>query len=313
MSGANTSFTGSITVQGSLTASLGFTGSFVGDGSGLTGIIASPGIVYHNETVGYSASRHIDHTAVQITGTAGLLGGGSIAESRTIILNTSSTQFINGVTAATIASGAAAVKQVLPPGVVSGSVQVKALLPIGVVSGSVQVKALLPLGVVSGSIQVKSLLPPGVVSGSVQVKALLPIGVVSGSVQVKALLPLGVVSGSIQVKSLLPPGVVSGSVQVKALLPIGVVSGSVQVKALLPPGVISGSIPPVEVVVTGGAYAFLPVTHSLDSRFPTVVAYRYISSGVYEMTIPQTVKSTGLNTSEVTFSSPFSGSVVFRR
>ena len=208
MSGANTSFTGSITVQGSLTASLGFTGSFVGDGSGLTGIIASPGIVYHNETVGYSASRHIDHTAVQITGTAGLLGGGSIAESRTIILNTSSTQFINGVTAATIASGAAAVKQVLPP---------------------------------------------------------------------------------------------------------GVVSGSVQVKALLPPGVISGSIPPVEVVVTGGAYAFLPVTHSLDSRFPTVVAYRYISSGVYEMTIPQTVKSTGLNTSEVTFSSPFSGSVVFRR
>ena len=223
MSGANTSFTGSITVQGSLTASLGFTGSFVGDGSGLTGIIASPGIVYHNETVGYSASRHIDHTAVQITGTAGLLGGGSIAESRTIILNTSSTQFINGVTAATIASGAAAVKQVLPP------------------------------------------------------------------------------------------GVVSGSVQVKALLPIGVVSGSVQVKALLPPGVISGSIPPVEVVVTGGAYAFLPVTHSLDSRFPTVVAYRYISSGVYEMTIPQTVKSTGLNTSEVTFSSPFSGSVVFRR
>ena len=268
MSGANTSFTGSITVQGSLTASLGFTGSFVGDGSGLTGIIASPGIVYHNETVGYSASRHIDHTAVQITGTAGLLGGGSIAESRTIILNTSSTQFINGVTAATIASGAAAVKQVLPP---------------------------------------------GVVSGSVQVKALLPIGVVSGSVQVKALLPLGVVSGSIQVKSLLPPGVVSGSVQVKALLPIGVVSGSVQVKALLPPGVLSGSIPPVEVVVTGGAYAFLPVTHSLDSRFPTVVAYRYISSGVYEMTIPQTVKSTGLNTSEVTFSSPFSGSVVFRR
>lgn len=208
MSGANTSFTGSITVYGSLTASLGYTGSFVGDGSGLTGIIASPGTIYHDLTVGYSASRHIDHTEVSITGTSGLIGGGTIAESRLIVLNTSSHEFKNG-TAAAIRS-------------------------------------------------------------------------------------------------------ITGSAAVIEVLPSGVVSGSAQVKALLPPGVVSGSILPVEVTVNGSNYAFLAVTHSLQSNFPSVIAYEYISSGVYEVAIPGVVRSTGLNTSEVIFTNPFSGSVIFR-
>ena len=100
---------------------------------------------------------------------------------------------------------------------ISGSAQIISLLPSGVVSGSSQ----LPSGLISGSSQ----LPEGIVSASNQIVEKLSSGLISGSSQ----LPSGLISGSLQ----LPNGLISGSSQ----LPTGLVSGSSQ----LPSGLISGS------------------------------------------------------------------------
>ena len=162
---------------------------------------------------------------------------------------------------------------------VSGSAQVKSLLPSGVISGSEQ----LPTGLVSGSSQVKSLLPSGVISGSSQVTITesqisdlqsyltsVPNGTISGSAQIAALgyltsetdsqtltyvgdtltisngnsvtiptgsdLPDGIVSGSV-LRTLDGTGVLSGSV-LRTLDGTGVLSGS---KTEIPTGTISGS------------------------------------------------------------------------
>ena len=60
---------------------------------------------------------------------------------------------------------------------ISGSAQVKSLLPSGVISGSTQ----LPTGLVSGSTQVKSLLPNGTVSGSAQITSVVTNTYISAS------------------------------------------------------------------------------------------------------------------------------------
>lgn len=90
------SFTGSVKVtQGTIS------GSFVGDGTGLTGVtsytdgdtltyINSKGVfsgssqVSHDSTTGFVANEHIDHASVSITAGNGLTGGGTIAATRTI-------------------------------------------------------------------------------------------------------------------------------------------------------------------------------------------------------------------------------------
>lgn len=96
---------GSLFVSGSVSASLGFSGSFFGDGSGLTGIAMAAGVISssaqvdHDQTTNYDANKHVDHSSVSITGTGGVTGGGSIATSRTLTLNTSDSQFTNGVKA----------------------------------------------------------------------------------------------------------------------------------------------------------------------------------------------------------------------
>ena len=121
--------TGSIYLpDGSVSSSRGFSGSFYGNGSGLTGITTASYVEYvnvknkptiisgsiqvdHNATTNYSSNRHIDHSQVTISGIGGLIGGGDLTTSRTITLNVGDSQFINGVVAA------------LPNGTVSSSAQ----------------------------------------------------------------------------------------------------------------------------------------------------------------------------------------------
>lgn len=207
------------------------------------GVISGSVQVNHNTTTNYDANQHIDHTAVSISAGSGLSGGGTIAATRTITLDTGSVHFLDGVK-----------KELNTEGVISGSSQV--LSGTGIWSGSAQ----LPSGVVSGSSQVLN--GSGVWSGSAQ----LPSGVVSGSSQVLAgttihsgafFNGISVVSGSGQISFngiTDKPTLVSGSSQITFLsissIPSGLVSGSSQVlsgtgiwsgSAQLPSGVVSGS------------------------------------------------------------------------
>ena len=207
------------------------------------GVVSGSVQVNHNGTTNYDANQHVDHTAISISAGSGLSGGGTIAATRTITLDTGSVHFLDGVK-----------KELNTEGVISGSSQV--LSGTGIWSGSAQ----LPSGVVSGSSQVLS--GTGIWSGSAQ----LPSGVVSGSSQVLAgttihsgafFNGISVVSGSGQISFngiTDKPTLVSGSSQITFLsigsIPSGLVSGSSQVlsgtgiwsgSAQLPSGVVSGS------------------------------------------------------------------------
>ena len=83
----NSEFSGSLYVTGSVTASLGFSGSFDIDETTLN----------HDNLSGFVANEHIDHSTVSITGTGGVTGGGDITTNRSLTLNTSDSQFTGGV------------------------------------------------------------------------------------------------------------------------------------------------------------------------------------------------------------------------
>jgi len=77
-----------LVVDNHVSASL-FSGSFYGDGSGLTNIVAAGTIsasaqVDHDQTLNFVANEHINHTSVSITAGVGLTGGGDISSTRTI-------------------------------------------------------------------------------------------------------------------------------------------------------------------------------------------------------------------------------------
>jgi len=245
------------------------------------GVISGSVQVNHNATTNYDANQHIDHTAISISAGSGLSGGGTIAATRTLTLDTGSSHFTNGVKAKMntdgVISGSSQVlsgtgiwsgSAQLPSGVVSGSSQVlsgtgiwsgSAQLPSGVVSGSSQVLAgttihsgafFNGISVVSGSGQISFngiTDKPTLVSGSSQITFLsissIPSGLVSGSSQV--LSGTGIWSGSAQ----LPSGVVSGSSQITygsiSGIPGGIVSGSSQITfgsiSSIPSGLVSGS------------------------------------------------------------------------
>jgi len=121
--------TGSLRViNGAVSASRGFSGSFYGDGAGLRGITTASYVAYsnvknrptlvsgssqinHNQTTNYVSNQHVDHSTVSVTGIGGLIGGGDLTTSRTLTLNVADNQFKNGVVAA------------LPQGTVSSSAQ----------------------------------------------------------------------------------------------------------------------------------------------------------------------------------------------
>ena len=77
------------------------------------GVISGSAQVNHNATSNYDANQHIDHTTVSISPGNGLSGGGTIAATRTLTLDTGSVHFLDGVK-----------KELNTEGVLSGSVQV---------------------------------------------------------------------------------------------------------------------------------------------------------------------------------------------
>ena len=62
------------------------------------GTVSASSQVNHNITTNYVANEHIDHTTVSISAGSGLTGGGTIAATRTLTLDTGSTHFTGGVT-----------------------------------------------------------------------------------------------------------------------------------------------------------------------------------------------------------------------
>jgi hypothetical protein len=194
-----------IGISGSLT----ITGSIL---SSTTPLVSGSSQINHNTTTNYDANQHIDHTTVSISAGNGLSGGGTIAATRTISLDTASSTFTTGVKS-----------KMNDDGVVSGSSQIsfngitdKPTL----VSGSSQITygslSGIPSGIVSGSSQITF----GSISG-------IPSGLVSGSSQIDLTATTNYSSG---IKTRLnAEGVLSGSAQVVAVLPAGTVSGSAQI------------------------------------------------------------------------------------
>jgi len=60
-------------------------------------VISSSAQVDHDTTTNFVANEHIDHTTVSISAGSGLSGGGTIAATRTLALDTSSAHFTDGV------------------------------------------------------------------------------------------------------------------------------------------------------------------------------------------------------------------------
>lgn len=97
---------GSLYVTGSVSASLGFSGSIDYD----------EGRIDHNALVNYTASRHVDHSAVSISTGTGLTGGGTLETTRTITFDGIGTQVVtSSAQVLTLTSGS---------GIVSSSAQI---------------------------------------------------------------------------------------------------------------------------------------------------------------------------------------------
>jgi len=261
-----------------------FTGSFIGDGSQLTGVsaagtLSSSAQIADNISGSFSAA-HLNTKVPGIISGAAQLPSGTISGSAQLPAGT-----ISGsaqVNADSITNFDTNVVAGLPAGTISGSVQVNAdsitnfdtnvkakMSADGVISGSAQIdgdflnttgdnvlSSSAQIGTdISGSLSKAALntVSAGLVSGSAQTIAHLPSGTVSGSSQ----LPSGIISGAAQ----LPSGTVSGSAQTVANLPSGTVSGSAQVT--LQDADKTGftgvnSITTLGTVVTGNVAAILP-------------------------------------------------------
>jgi hypothetical protein len=237
-----------------------------------TTLVSGSSQINHNTTTNYDANQHVDHTAVSITAGNGLSGGGTIASTRTLTLDTGSTHFTNGVKSKMntdgVVSGSSQITYSsisgIPSGIVSGSSQVTysglSGVPSGIISGSVQVDLTSTTNYVSG---IKTRLnTENVLSSSAQVVSALPAGTVSGSSQVlngttihsgSFFNGISVVSGSGQISFngiTDKPTLVSGSSQITysglSGIPSGIVSGSSQITygsiSSIPGGIVSGSV-----------------------------------------------------------------------
>ena len=61
------------------------------------GIVSGSSQISHDDTTGFVANEHIDHSTITIGSGQGLSGGGTINVSRSITLDTGSTHFVEGV------------------------------------------------------------------------------------------------------------------------------------------------------------------------------------------------------------------------
>jgi hypothetical protein len=279
-----------------LVASGSFSGSFFGDGAGLSGVAASfpltqktPVLTTDKVFINDGASKYVTVSQLSSASWTGVSGDITISGTGTAAIGSgvvTSTMILDGTIANADINAAAAIAYTkisfAGSNIVSGSGQISYTgitnIPAGIVSGAAQIVPLLPAGTVSGSAQVSftglSSIPSGIVSGSAQIPALLPAGVISGSAQVASSLPAGVVSGSSQVSytglSSIPSGIVSGSTQVAALLPAGIVSASVlsgpatQGQVLLTTNGVAGTTITINSLGTSGTPTFASATISND-------------------------------------------------
>ena len=258
-----------------------FSGSYSGDGSGLSGVAASfpltqktPVLTTDKVFINDGTSKFVTVSQLSSASYTGVSGDITIDGTGVAAIGTgkvTSTMILNGtiLDADVNASAAIAYTKISFAGsnIVSGSGQISYTgitnIPAGIVSGAAQIVPLLPAGTVSGSAQVSftglSSIPTGIVSGSAQIVPLLPAGVVSGSSQV-----------SYTGLSSIPSGIVSGSTQVAALLPANVVSASVlsgpstQGQVLLTTNGVAGTTITINSLGTSGTPTFASATISND-------------------------------------------------
>ena len=289
---SNSEITGSLTVTGVVRSTT-------------TPLVSSSIQIDHNATTNYVANRHIDHTTVSVSSGNGLSGGGTIAETRTLTLDTGSVHFLDGVK-----------KELNTEGVISGSSQVLGGTTIH--SGSF----FNGITVVSGSAQVSFngiVDKPTLVSGSSQITfgsiSSIPGGIVSGSVQVDLTSTTNYSSG---IKTRLnAEGVLSGSAQVVAALPSGTVSGSAQITlssttgygSVINQAVLTTSSPTFSTVnATTFSDGYINYTLAQINRTGGFVELQYASGGGVKMFGGGATPITFATTGGATFSGAISAS-----
>jgi len=94
IAGTSTSLGGTIT----LATITGNSGIVSGSSQITNTVVSGSSQITLSSTTGYSANQHVDHTAVSISAGNGLSGGGTIAATRTLSLDTTSATFTSGVT-----------------------------------------------------------------------------------------------------------------------------------------------------------------------------------------------------------------------
>jgi hypothetical protein len=247
-----------------LTHSGSFSGSFFGDGLGLSGVAASFPISQKTTIVPATDKVFINDGSSKFVYVDQLSSASYASVSGDIT--------ISGTGVAAIGSGKVTSTMILDGTIANADINAAAAIAYTKLSfaGS---------NIVSGSAQISytglTSIPAGIVSGAAQIPALLPSGVISGSTQIAASLPAGVVSGSSQVSytglTSIPSGIVSGSTQVAALLPANVVSASVlsgpatQGQVLLTTNGVAGTTVTINSLGTTGTPTFsgLNVTNDL--------------------------------------------------
>ena len=154
----NSQITGSLSVTGTVTGSI-FTGSFVGDGSQLTGVTGAT-------TASYVEYSNVANKPTLVSGSSQITYSGLTGIPSGIISGSSQVSFNGIVDKPTLVSGSSQITYSgltgIPSGIVSGSSQVTYSgltgIPSGIVSGSSQITYSgltgIPSGIVSGSAQV---------------------------------------------------------------------------------------------------------------------------------------------------------------
>jgi hypothetical protein len=274
-----------------------------------TTLVSGSSQIDHNSTTNYVANRHIDHTTVSVSSGNGLSGGGTIAETRTLTLDTGSVHFLDGVK-----------KELNTEGVISGSSQVLGGTTIH--SGSF----FNGITVVSGSAQVSFngiVDKPTLVSGSSQVSftglSNIPGGIVSGSGQIDLTATTNYSTG---IKTRLnAEGVISGSAQVSfgsiSSIPSGLVSGSSQITlssttgygSVINQAVLTTSSPTFSTVnATTFSDGFINYTLAQINRTGGFVELQYASGGGVKMFGGGATPITFATTGGATFSGAISAS-----
>jgi len=180
-----------------------------------TGTVSASSQIDHDATTNYVADQHVAHSTVNISAGNGLTGGGTIAASRTLTLDTGSTHFTGGVKT-----------KLNTEGIFSSSAQVSYTgisdVPAGIVSSSSQVDHNATTNYVADEHVAHSTVNIDAgsgLSGGGTIAASRTLTLDTGSTHftggVKTTLNTNtVVSSSTQIVSALPTGTVSSSIQV---------------------------------------------------------------------------------------------------